>query len=203
YETESGNGGPSHKIVTDDMGNVTLKIGSLLDDEADGQQSADADGDNGADADDEDGFDPTAQMFVTTVSQDITVPVMNMTGSDAKLTMYVDWNNDGVFEDMYSETVANNATSVTLTNLTPPLTTALNQDIGVRFRLTTATAMDPNGPAPDGEVEDYEIMVMGFDYGDLADAGAGVGEQDYETESGNGGPSHKIVTDDMGNVTLK
>ncbi|MEL6660054.1 MAG: GEVED domain-containing protein, partial [Bacteroidota bacterium] len=199
YETESGNGGPRHKIVTDDMGNVTLKIGSDVDDEADGQPSDDADGDG----DDEDGFDPTAQMFETTIAQDITVPVMNMTGGDAKLTMYVDWNNDGVFEDMYSVTVPNNATEATLASVTPPVTSALNEDVGVRFRLTTSTVMDPNGDAPDGEVEDYEISVMGYDYGDLADAGAGTGEQDYETESANGGPRHKIVTDDMGNVTLK
>ncbi|MEO0727184.1 MAG: GEVED domain-containing protein, partial [Bacteroidota bacterium] len=203
YETESANGGPRHKIITDDAGNVTLKIGVEVDDEADGQQSADADGDNAADIDDEDGFDPSAFMFETTVAQDITVPVMNMTGGDAKLTMYVDWDNDGVFEDMYSETVANNATDVTLTNVTPPLTTELNQDIGVRFRLTTDMTMDPNGEAPDGEIEDYEIMVMGYDYGDLADSGAGTGEQDYETESANGGPRHKIISDDMGNVTLK
>ncbi|MEL6837604.1 MAG: hypothetical protein AAFP77_31635, partial [Bacteroidota bacterium] len=115
YETATANGGPRHKIVSDDMGNVTLKIGAEVDDEADGQQSDDADGDG----DDEDGFDPTAQMFETTVAQDITVPVMNMTGGDAKLTMYVDWDNDGAFEDMYSETVANNATSATLANVTP------------------------------------------------------------------------------------
>ncbi|MEO0728739.1 MAG: GEVED domain-containing protein, partial [Bacteroidota bacterium] len=107
------------------------------------QQSDDADGDG----DDEDGFDPTAQMFVTTVAQDIDVPVMNMTGGDAKLTMYVDWNNDGVFEDMYSVTVPNNATQATLAAVTPSLTTALNQDIGVRFRLTTSMVMDPNGDA--------------------------------------------------------
>ncbi|MEO0728738.1 MAG: GEVED domain-containing protein, partial [Bacteroidota bacterium] len=75
-------------------------------------------------------------MFETTVSQDITVPVMNMTGGDAKLTMYVDWNNDGVFEEMYSVTVPNNATEATLASVTPPVTSALNEDVGVRFRLT-------------------------------------------------------------------
>ena len=47
------------------------------------------------------------------------------------------------------------------------------------------------------------IQVMAFDYGDLADAGDGEGEQDYETTSANGGPSHKIVTDNIGNVILK
>ena len=83
------------------------------------------------------------------------------------------------------------------------MTSTLNDDIGFRIRLTTDTEMSPVGPAPDGEVEDYEVMVMGFDYGDLADAGDGTGEQDYETQSANGGPSHKIVTNEDDEVLLK
>jgi hypothetical protein len=99
YETLIASGGPAHKLVTDDMGNPTLKIGALVDDEFDGQPTADADGD-AADIDDEDGFNPASVMFVRTQPENIDIPVMNMTGMDAKLTLYVDWDNDGNF-DMY------------------------------------------------------------------------------------------------------
>ncbi|MGH1366964.1 MAG: GEVED domain-containing protein, partial [Calditrichia bacterium] len=129
-----------------------------------------------------------------------------MTGSDAKLTVYIDWNNDGVFDpatEMYFTTVADQATTATIAGIVPPLTSTLNDDIGFRIRLTTDMAMSPEGPAPDGEVEDYEIMVMGFDYGDLADTGDGEGEQNYETVAANGGPSHKIITDENDMVLLK
>ena len=204
YETASANNGPSHKIITNENDEVLLKIGVSVDDEADGQPSADADGDGA----DEDGFDPTAQMFITGQPQDITFPVMNMTGSDAKLTLFIDWNNDGDFDDtdeMYSVTVADGDVTATINSITPPLTATLNDDLGFRIRISTdmVASMSPTGVAPDGEVEDYEIIVMGFDYGDLPDAAAGTGQQDYETIAANGGPSHKIITDENDMVLLK
>jgi hypothetical protein len=131
---------------------------------------------------------------------------MNMTGMDAKLTVYIDWNNDGAFDgtdEMYFTTVADQSTSAILAGITPPADAAINDEIGMRFRLTTDMAMSPEGPAPDGEVEDYEIVVMGFDYGDLADTGDGTGENNYETNEANGGPSHKIITDENDMVLLK
>ncbi|MEL6658190.1 MAG: GEVED domain-containing protein, partial [Bacteroidota bacterium] len=207
YETEVANGGPSHKIISDDAGNITLKIGSLLDDEGDGQQSDDADGD-ATDQDDEDGFDPAAQMFVAGQSVDLTIPVMNMTGGDAKLTIFIDWNNDGDFDDMdemYSDTVEDGDVEATIMGIVPPLTATLNDDLGVRIRLSTDVdaSMNPEGPAPDGEVEDYEIVVMGFDYGDLNDAAPGTAEQDYETTAADNGAVHKILTDEADQQILK
>jgi hypothetical protein len=202
YETNEANGGPSHKIVTDGMGNLTLKLGATVDDELDGQPSDEADGDGA----DEDSFDPNAQMFVTGQPIDLTFPVMNMTGMDAKLTVYIDWNNNGDFNDpgeMYFVVVANGDTEATIMGIVPPLDATLNDDIGFRIRLTTYIVMSPEGPAPDGGVEDYEIMVMGFDYGDLADTGDGTGENNYETNEANGGPSHKIITDENDMVLLK
>ncbi|MEL6837605.1 MAG: GEVED domain-containing protein, partial [Bacteroidota bacterium] len=205
YETEAANSGPRHKIVTDDNGNVTLKIGSEVDDEADGQESAAADGD-ATEVDDEDGFDPSGYMFVTGQAQTIDIPVMNMTGGDAKLTVYVDWNNDGAFDgtdEMHSTTVADLATTAQITVTPPTASTTLNDELGFRIRLTTDVAMSPEGDASDGEIEDYLITVMGFDYGDLIDGTAGTDEQDYQTQSANGGPSHKIITNEDDMALLK
>ncbi|HRK82676.1 MAG TPA: GEVED domain-containing protein [Saprospiraceae bacterium] len=203
YETQSANGGASHKIVTDNTGAVILKIGATVDNEGNGQQSALADGDGA----DEDGFNPAlpANMLVAGQTTNITVPVMNMTGGDAKLTVYIDFDNDGDLTDaneMFSTTVANNATSAML-SVVVPANVVLNTNLGTRFRLTTDVAMSPNGPASNGEVEDYLVQVMGFDYGDLPDSGAGTGAGNYETAAANGGPSHKIVTNPAGMVTLK
>ncbi|WP_044085514.1 SdrD B-like domain-containing protein, partial [Lewinella cohaerens] len=104
YNTTIGNGGPVHSVPSS---GAIVKIGTVVDIELDGQPSPDADGDG----DDEDGFDPNAQMFIRTQAQDLTIPVMNMTGGPAKLTMFVDWNNDGVFEAMYTDQVEDGETT--------------------------------------------------------------------------------------------
>ncbi|HKK76036.1 MAG TPA: GEVED domain-containing protein, partial [Saprospiraceae bacterium] len=212
YQTLAANNGARHQILTDEVDNVLLKIGDLVDDEGDGQASADADGDDqGVDAnqiDDEDGFVPGDYAFETGQATEILVPVMNMTNAEATLTMFVDWNNDGVFDvntEKYFNTIAaNTSEDVTLT-VTPPLSTTLNDDLGVRFRLSTngTQSMSPTGDADDGEVEDYEITVVGYDYGDLADGTAGTGEQDYQTLAANGGPRHQIITNEADEVLLK
>jgi uncharacterized repeat protein (TIGR01451 family) len=204
YETLAANGGPSHKIVTDDNDNQILKLGASVDAEDDGAPSA-ADGDDNLTSDDEDGI--TLPMLVVGEAIDLDFTVMNMTGVDAKLTVFIDWNNNGILDDageMYSTTVSPGDMTATI-SVTPPVDAVLNKDLGFRARLSTdmAAAMDPNGPAPDGEVEDYLVSVMGFDLGDLADATGGVGEGEYETLEANNGPSHKIVTDANDNITLK
>ncbi|WP_044086909.1 GEVED domain-containing protein, partial [Lewinella cohaerens] len=214
YETLTANGGPSHKISTNENDEVTLKIGASVDPEVDGQVSDDADGDDADGIDDEDGFDPASIMFVTGQSVDIDIPVMNMTGTPAKLTLYIDWNNNGDFNDageMYFVEVPDQATSVTLADIVPPLTATINDDLGFRLRLTTDMAMSPTGPAPDGEVEDYEVVVMGFDYGDLNDPAVGTdGDNtdpdtpaDYQTTIADGGAAHKVLTNEEDMVILK
>ena len=187
-----------------------LKLGATVDAETDGQPSADALGDGV----DEDGV--TLPMFMTGIPEDIDVSVMNMTGSEAKLVMYVDWNNDGDFDDvneMYSVMVPDGATVVTLDDVTPPLTANLAVPIGVRFRISTdqAVVMSPTGLAPDGEVEDYITPSMGFDYGDLNDVALGttgdpgqpLTPADYQTSLADNGPGHKIITDINDNPILK
>ncbi len=219
YETQEANGGPSHKIVTDAEGNVILKIGDIVDAEGEGNESTGADGDNEVTApelNDEDGFNPASVMFVSGTPINLNIPVTNLTGQAAKLTLYVDWNNDGDFDDpeeMYFVEVQDLTNgNVTLEDVLPPLDrVVLNQPLGFRLRLTTATEMSPVGPAPDGEVEDYLITVMGFDYGDLNDVANGTGgtpaqplvPADYPTLNANNGPRHKIITDDEDNVLLK
>ncbi|MEL7427942.1 MAG: SdrD B-like domain-containing protein, partial [Bacteroidota bacterium] len=197
--TTTGPEGPSHSVPADPL----VYLGDGVDAEVDGQPNDDATGD---DADDDGVIKP--DMILRGDMVDFTVNVVNESGVDAKLVGFIDWDNDGEFtsaDEMVSETVSSTG-PVTLT-FNVPTDAVINTDVGARFRISTdpdfVLNMEPTGFAYDGEVEDCLVQVMAFDYGDLADAGAGTAEQDYETASANGGPSHKIVTDDMGSVTLK
>ena len=108
-------------------------------------------------------------------------------GAQCHLDAWVDWNQDGVFGNSPGEQIASNMiiplgppTPITVTvpaNATPGTTYA-------RFRCSSAGNLPPTGPAADGEVEDYAVGVIGYDYGD---APASYGTQ------GAGAARHKVV----------
>jgi uncharacterized repeat protein (TIGR01451 family) len=185
YNTTAGSGGPSH-VITD-----SLQIGATIDEEGNGQPNSTATGDDANGVDDEDGVTLPGTIVAGQMSV-ITVTVTNNTGSDAVVYGFVDWNGDGDFDDtneVVTQTVADGALDQPVAlNFTVPLTANTGADLGARFRLSTDTGLGPDGPAPDGEVEDYLVRVIGLDYGDLPDG-------PYNTDSlGVDGPSHVITT---------
>ncbi|MEO0340649.1 MAG: GEVED domain-containing protein [Bacteroidota bacterium] len=175
YPTDTINGagegiGPRHLIDT------LIKIGAIIDQDQNGQPSANADGDDTGDTeptDDEDGLDPIPTFSIGETTS-LSILVMNQTGSEAKMVIFVDWNADGDFDEgdeMYSTTVANNGTAANI-DIDVPITAAVETDLGLRIRFSTdqTAVMSPVGLAQDGEVEDYIIQAQGnFDYGDLPD----------------------------------
>ena len=100
----------------------------------------------------------------------IPVTIYNNTGNTAYLSAWIDWNNDGDFDDageqianeIYNPAVYNGSFVVSLaTNV--PATIPQNQNIRARFRLSTdsSIAFSPCGAqtcAIDGEVEDFIIQ---------------------------------------------
>ncbi|HMZ40454.1 MAG TPA: SdrD B-like domain-containing protein [Saprospiraceae bacterium] len=193
YATNNTNGGeglgPNHLIIDG------LKIGNTIDSENDGQPNTGATGDGN----DEDGV--TLPMFIAGQTATVPVTVMNMTGGDAKLTMFIDFNKNGNLNEaseMASATVPTGTNGIINLSILVPTNAIANQNIGVRFRLSTdaASSMIPTGAAPDGEVEDYITQIMAYDYGDLPDTDNGSGS--YPTNTNNGGEgigaSHKIIT---------
>jgi hypothetical protein len=201
YQTTNSDDGARHKIITDANDNPLLKIGAAVDDEADGQPSADAGitgGDDNAiapfttDPDDEDGLDlNNIPLFILTQTTMLDIPVMNMTSDPATIAVFVDFNKDGSFDpttEKFTAPVPVNATMATV-NINVPVTSVVGQDLGLRIRLANdmAEVMQATGLANSGEVEDYMIQVIGFDYGDLPDT--------YGTTDPNG-PKH-IVTEDL------
>jgi len=155
YDTDDANGGPSHIIDPD------LFIGSSIDGETDGQQDPAANGDGA----DEDGLSfPSNLDFAPGATINLPIDVTNNTGSTAHYEIWIDWNGDGDFNDageMVADLSDNGAGNFGQTTIpiTIPANTDINQQVGVRARLSNTNNMTPNGAVASGEVEDYLIMV--------------------------------------------
>jgi len=188
YQTIYANNGPRHG----EPATPTVYMGSGVDTDADGQSDLGAgeDGTNGDDndsdaTDDEDGLTKPAMIFQGETAK---FEVKVITNTTAYLSGFIDWNNDGTFDDadeVQSATVNGNAT-VTLT-FNVPLNAVVNKDLGARFRFGTDqnAVGSANGFAMDGEVEDYLVRVKGLDFGDLP-------EPLYATTDGKDGPRHAV-----------
>jgi gliding motility-associated-like protein len=98
-------------------------------------------------------------------SYTVMVPLNNVTGKNAYLTGWFDYNRNGVFDitESAAAIVAPGATVATLswTSLPDGFITGRVQQYGFRFRLSTdqQAVKTPTGAAPDGEVEDYLVSI--------------------------------------------
>lgn len=192
YETLIASNGPVHPVIS------ALRLGAGVDTESDGQPNVAAAGDdsNGV-PDDEDGV--TVADLTQFVGAPANVRVAynnpNPGAGSARICGFIDYNGDGLFAAGETVTldVANGSATATLAFGTVPAgSTGLRY---ARFRISSdaGVACTANGPASDGEVEDYPVDVQdAVDFGDLPDSGAGSGPGDYQTLLGNGGPSHVL-----------
>ncbi len=200
YPTTKASSGANHALL-----NNAPFMGARVDAENDGQPNVTATGDdiNPASADDEDGVSFISSLIPTTVA---TIQV-DMTGAPAAtqctLSSWIDfnavnaWNDPG---DLLSYLTCPTCTAFvpgpnpvlpagavhTLTFTVPAGATS-----GVtyaRFRCTTTGALPPTGSAPNGEVEDYQVVVgpaPSRDWGDAPDT--------YGTLFSSNGPYHGLV----------
>jgi hypothetical protein len=209
---EGGLVGPSHRVdlldVNPDVNTTLLRpalyIGATAPDaEADGQVN-----DNASGTADE---DLTTASFsgklIAGESVTLTVPVTNNIPQPAKLSVFIDWNGDGIFNntsERYDQDVLP-ATQVSASSTPIPYTNSYafnltvpqldnSYAVGVRVRLSTGTGLDAYGPAPNGEVEDFLMDVLGLDYGDLPDPTAGLGIDNYQTRRADNGARHAVPT---------
>jgi len=164
YQTLASNGGASH--VIDGSANK-LFLGVGVDGEPGNQQSPTAmldDQFTGTGRDDEDGVLNSLDLINTLGSGPVvTLQATNLTGRSAKLSGWIDFNQNGVFDNATERvqiTVPDGTTNGRFT-LTFPL--APGPVVGktyARFRLSTdAAASNPTGVASDGEVEDYPFEI--------------------------------------------
>ena len=152
YQTDSTNNGPSHAIISG------LNLGNTIDDETNGQASTTADGDGV----DDDGLDfPSTMQLTPGGTMNIPLIVTNTTGNTAYLEAWIDWNGDGDFDDVNEMIVDIDDSATTFpgyVTVTIPSNVAIDQDLGVRVRLSNEDNMTPYGQVNSGEVEDYLIQ---------------------------------------------
>jgi len=122
--------------------------------------------------------DPTANAdladdgitFGTFGQNQSTEIIASVTGANGYLQAWIDWNNDGDFDDTGEQVATNeqdtdNDGSITL-NITAPVDAATTETFA-RFRWSTAQNLASNTAASDGEVEDYQIGPIGAAFADL------------------------------------
>ncbi len=184
YNTLSSDNGPSHATTR------KLYMGSAIDTETEAVQGPTGLGDDlNQGLDDEDGLQFPAEDLILFVGDRprVRIKVTNITGGEASLYGWIDFNGDGVF---------NNATeratmvlpdgivdgTVTLEFPQVPLFTGIRSAFA-RFRISTdAAAANPTGLAGDGEVEDYPVSIK-VDTLVSRDASGNLVVKDIEIES--------------------
>ncbi len=175
YGTTLDNDGARHLIPGYDPDEHTapVMLGDHIDAETDGQPGANADGDDTNGVDDEDGVTFNADLgysqpaVLTGVDPNSLQPLENTltvnASADGFVSVWVDWNQDGDFDDA-GELVAN-AEAVTAGNNEVTFTQQDNTDdiytyARVRYSTDADAIASPTGSAPDGEVEDYQVLVQ-------------------------------------------
>ncbi len=150
YPTVLANNGARHLIVPH------LYLGQCVDGEPDGQPCPFALGDDRDGNDDEDGI-----RFLSSFLPGETVAIEATVFGAGFLNAWFDWEANGKWNDPGNHTIVNQ--SVTTGVHTFDITVPPNAKPGFtfsRFRLTSQPGLSFQGPAPDGEVEDYRVKIF-------------------------------------------
>jgi hypothetical protein len=186
FDTTFAAGGPSHGVDPA----AAFFLGACVDTEADGAASATATGDDlavgnsttgtCAGGDDEDGvtFD---SMVIACGSASLTVTSSAVGVLDA----WIDLDGSGDFTGPDDQIFSGQALAAGTNSLSfdVPCDAAAGTTTA-RFRLSSAGVASFGGPAMDGEVEDYTVLLKGVDFGDAPDS--------YSTLFASSGPHHGL-----------
>ena len=162
FSTMATDNGPSHRTV---MNQDTLFLGASVDADDGTLQNSAANADDVGGWDDEDGvLSPFTDLSGTIGAQPtVTLLATNTTGRAAILSGWIDYDNDGVFENATERAqivVPDATTNVRFKLMFPSIPKGAAGPTYARFRLSTDTAAtDATGAAQDGEVEDYVFTI--------------------------------------------
>jgi hypothetical protein len=151
YQTTAYNFGPRHLIVPG------VYMGAGVDNEPDGQPHPNALGDDAAGVDDEDGVVFTTALDPTyTASVDVTVSVTGFVDA------WIDFNSDAWLSPAEHVVSAAAVAGVNTYNFVVPGTSMPAHATLARFRFNTAGNLTApsGGPEANGEVEDYEVIIL-------------------------------------------
>ena len=170
YQTLSSNNGPRHTIVSG------LFLGDRVDADNGLQANAAANGDDqftSPGANDEDGvLSPVDLLGTVGAAPTITLLATNTTGSAATLFGWIDYNQNGLFDNATERaqvTVPTGTTDGRFTLTFPTIPVGSAGATYARFRLSTdVAAANSTGAASNGEVEDYRFTITKPSTGSVA-----------------------------------
>ncbi len=183
YGTFQESNGPRHPITGP-------RLGNLIDQETNGAPTIAANGDDLAGVDDEDGVILPAM----TVGNMTTATVTLGNAVSARLDAWIDFNLDGIFDDLVEKIFSNTTIVAGVNTLTFAVPTNATPGLSYsRFRVSATGGLTPLGAAGPGEVEDYRVGIqksLDLDYGDAPDA--------FGTLLASDGPRHSIAGPRLG-----
>lgn len=198
YPTRLANDGARHTIVSG------LHLGKGVDSETDGQPNA------GATGDDENGPDEDGVTFTSLLQPGASASVEVAASAQGYLNAWIDFDADSRFdgpgEQIFQDEILGPGASALAFDVPGE---AASGKTYARFRFNSRGLLDADGPASDGEVEDYQVYVMSS-YGPQPTSGittALVHQPPVQLDGGQSGvlvgsnePSnlhlHRIVADD-------
>jgi hypothetical protein len=181
YPTLAANNGVVHKLVT-----PSPVLGSHVDADSDGQPDPLAQGDdlNGT-PDDEDGVEFLDPLLPGETAR---IRVSNSGALHGRLSGWIDFDGNGSFADAGEQVLSDASVSAGETGRVFFLDVPANAALGytfARFRISIQEGLSFDGPAVDGEVEDYRVAVEPLDFGDAPPT--------YPTLRLQNGPRHALV----------
>jgi hypothetical protein len=150
YHTLLASNGAKHFIVPG------IYLGQKIDAEADGQPNINETGNDLNGTDDEDGV-----VFASALSPEKNALIDVTASCPGFLSAWIDFSGDGdwtdVGEKIFSDQRLDNG--LNHINFTVP-SSALEGSTYARFRFSSVRGLSSEGPAPDGEVEDYRVQIV-------------------------------------------
>ena len=163
YPTLQASNGAHHTIVPG------FFLGGGIDGESEGQPTYDAKGDDIHGSDDEDGV-----IFITPLIPGQQAELEVAATALGMLDGWIDFDDDGSWSQTSDQIFISEPILAggNILSFQVPASIATNIDTYARFRFSSAGALAPDGPAQDGEVEDYHIL-LGEEGPYLPDGGEG------------------------------
>jgi len=151
YPTRLVTGGARHQILQD------FHLGDSGDADADGQPHSTAAGDDGDGNNDDDGV-----VFNTKLAIDAPASITVTASAYGFLDAWVDFNGNGSWADAGEQIFTSQALTAGDNTLTFPVPADATTDTPTfaRFRFSQDGDLSYDGPAPDGEVEDYQVTIL-------------------------------------------
>ena len=150
YATLDASGGASHVVVPG------MHLGGMASGDLDGQPHPEALGDDLDGEDDEDGV-----FFLTPLMPGELAIVEVISPVAGRLDAWIDFEGDGAWSQAHDQVFTSEPILDGINTLTFPVPAGAAVEVPTyaRFRFSSKGGLKPDGPAADGEVEDYQLIL--------------------------------------------